>query len=152
MIPVERFIGRTNREVECRRSCATIWDAAIERVFNTGTQEEMEFDLPGPSGMRTFTLTFAPEFGPDHQVRYVLGVSSDITERKRSEEALRELNATLESKVAARTEELAKQRQRFYDVLEAIPAMVCLLTPDYHVAFANRSFRNVFGNRTAALL
>jgi PAS domain S-box-containing protein len=37
------------------------------------------------------------------------------------------------------------ERKRFLDVLEALPAMVCLLTPDYHVAFANRSFREKFG-------
>jgi PAS domain S-box-containing protein len=51
----------------------------------------------------------------------------DITERKRAEEAL------------------AAERQRLFDVLETLPAMICLLTPDYHVAFANRSFRNKFG-------
>jgi len=42
-------------------------------------------------------------------------------------------------------EQLQAERQRLFDVLEAIPAMVCLLTPDYHVAFANRSFRQKFG-------
>jgi len=30
-------------------------------------------------------------------------------------------------------------------VLETIPVMVCLLTPDYHVAFANRVFKEKFG-------
>jgi PAS domain S-box-containing protein len=42
-------------------------------------------------------------------------------------------------------ESLAAERQRLFDVLETLPAMICLLTPDYHVAFANRSFRNKFG-------
>jgi PAS domain S-box-containing protein len=40
---------------------------------------------------------------------------------------------------------LKKERQRFYDVLETLPVMICLLTPDYRVAFANRSFRKKFG-------
>jgi PAS domain S-box-containing protein/putative nucleotidyltransferase with HDIG domain len=56
-----------------------------------------------------------------------LQLQQEITERKRAEEAL------------------AAERQRLFDVLETLPAMICLLTPDYHVAFANRSFRNQFG-------
>lgn len=76
----------------------------------------------------------------------------DITERKRAEEALRLVNAELEQRVAVRTaalveagEKVQAERQRFFDVLETLPAMICLLTTDRHVAFANRSFRESFG-------
>ncbi|MEW6251699.1 MAG: PAS domain-containing protein, partial [Planctomycetota bacterium] len=92
-IPVARFIGRTNREVGMPAELCDRWEAAIERVFRTGTQEETEFDLAGPSGPRTFALKFAPEFGPDREIRYVLGVSSDITARKQAELALRATDA-----------------------------------------------------------
>ena len=51
----------------------------------------------------------------------------NITERKQAEKALK------------------AERQRLHDVLETMPIMVCLLTPDYHVAFANRAFRDKFG-------
>ena len=37
------------------------------------------------------------------------------------------------------------ERKRLSDVLETLPAMACLLTPDYHVAFANKAFRERFG-------
>ncbi|MCU0597367.1 MAG: histidine kinase [Desulfobacterota bacterium] len=37
------------------------------------------------------------------------------------------------------------ERQRFLDVLETLPAYVVLLTPDYHANFANRVFRERFG-------
>lgn len=40
---------------------------------------------------------------------------------------------------------MATERQKLYDILETMPAMVCLLTPDRHVVFANRSFRDKFG-------
>lgn len=43
------------------------------------------------------------------------------------------------------TEAISVERQRFLDVLETLPQMICLLTPDYHLAFANRSFRDKFG-------
>src|SRR5208283_1803982 len=42
-------------------------------------------------------------------------------------------------------EAVTVERQRLYDILETMPVMVCLLTPNYHVAFANRSFREKFG-------
>ena len=42
-------------------------------------------------------------------------------------------------------EAVKAERQRFFAVLETLPPMICLLTPDYHVAFANRAFRERFG-------
>jgi PAS domain S-box-containing protein len=37
------------------------------------------------------------------------------------------------------------ERKLFYEVLETLPAYVILLTPDYHATFANRTFRERFG-------
>ena len=42
-------------------------------------------------------------------------------------------------------EKVRFERQRFNDVLEALPAYLVLLNPDYHVVFANRFFRERFG-------
>jgi two-component system cell cycle sensor histidine kinase/response regulator CckA len=58
---------------------------------------------------------------------YNLALARDISLRIQAEEAIK------------------KERQRFYDVLETLPVMICLLTRDYHIAFANRSFRDKFG-------
>ena len=97
----------------------------------------------------------------DHSGRpfRTVAVIQDITKRKRAEIALQEktlelqeLNQTLEGRVRERTEELEKIRrsiqqehQRLSDVLETLPAYLILLTPDYHVVFANRFFRERFG-------
>ncbi len=37
------------------------------------------------------------------------------------------------------------ERKRFNDVLDLMPAFIILLTPDYHVPYANRYFRERFG-------
>ncbi|KAF0143306.1 MAG: Sensory box histidine kinase/response regulator [Nitrospirae bacterium] len=59
--------------------------------------------------------------------------------------ALQKSKNELESRVEDRTKDLVIERQRFYDVLETLPAYIILLTPDYHVRFANRIFRELFG-------
>jgi PAS domain S-box-containing protein len=70
----------------------------------------------------------------------MIGFFLDITERKRTEEALRENEMC--QKV---TEAVEVERQRLYNVLETLPVMICLLKPDYQVVFANRSYREKFG-------
>ena len=79
-------------------------------------------------------------------------LQQEITHRQRAEDALQKAHDELELRVQERTAELEKakeaitaERQRLYDILEAMPVMVCLLTPDYRVAFANRSIREKFG-------
>jgi hypothetical protein len=67
-------------------------------------------------------------------------------------EALKNLNARLQQRVEEQTLEIRKtyesvlsERQRLYDVLETLPVYLVLLTPDHHVPFANRFFRERFG-------
>jgi PAS domain S-box-containing protein len=57
----------------------------------------------------------------------VFAAARDVTDRKRAEAAV------------------AKERQRFQDVLNMLPAYVVLLAPDYTVPFANRFFEERFG-------
>jgi PAS domain S-box-containing protein len=83
---------------------------------------------------------------------HALIVFHDISVRKRAEETLRQAKDGLEVAVQQRTEELRQaaalavaERRRFYDVLETLPAYVVLLSQDYHVPFANRFFRERFG-------
>jgi two-component system, cell cycle sensor histidine kinase and response regulator CckA len=61
------------------------------------------------------------------QVEYVSGVFFDITARKVAETLIQQ------------------ERQRFFSLLDMLPATVCLVAPDHTLPFANRQFREVFG-------
>jgi PAS domain S-box-containing protein len=45
-------------------------------------------------------------------------------------------------------ESVKAERQRLLDVMEALPAMVSLRRPDHKISFANRGFREKFGDPT----
>ncbi|MDP1761457.1 MAG: PAS domain-containing protein, partial [Deltaproteobacteria bacterium] len=62
------------------------------------------------------------------QVEYASGVFFDITARKAAETVIHQ------------------ERQRFFSLLDMLPALVCLVAPDFSVPFANRQFREVFGD------
>jgi signal transduction histidine kinase len=60
------------------------------------------------------------------------------------EEAVRNERSKLEE--AKRVVEMAHaERQRLFNLLDSLPAMISLLSPDHQVVFANRAFRTDFG-------
>jgi signal transduction histidine kinase/HAMP domain-containing protein len=61
---------------------------------------------------------------------------------------LQQVNLSLQEEMAVRRraqQAVAEERQRLYDVLETLPVYVCLLNADYRMPFANRNFRETFG-------
>jgi len=123
----------------------TDW-ATVVRPFRKGQVSTGDRDVK--FGERSYQQAFH-YIAPDRLLR-IYGF--DITEQKKAEEALRKAHGELEARVRERTAELEKavealgaERQRFNTVLETLPAYLVLLTPDYHVPFANRFFRERFG-------
>lgn len=73
----------------------------------------------------SFNATLYRERGGD--IAGIFASARDVTEQKRAEETLQD------------------ERERFNNLLEMLPAYLVLLTPDYRVPFANRFFRERFG-------
>ena len=65
-----------------------------------------------PAGSLIGEVTVAPVLGPDGRCEALVGTVHDITARTRGEQALRELNDSLERKVDERTRALADARTR----------------------------------------
>ena len=79
---------------------------AIASVFNTGQPTRYEvvgYLLDGTQGW--FSVRLSPVFHGDQVISLTL-ISTNITEQKKVEEEVHQLNATLEQRVAARTAEL----------------------------------------------
>ncbi len=112
-----------------------------EQVFKLGYSDEYEKEYIRKDGsIFPISIRVWLSIDKEGQPQGMWGIVRDITERKKIEEAL------LESEASRKVAEAVKvERQRFYNVLETLPAMICLLTHDCHIVFANRSYRKKFG-------
>jgi PAS domain S-box-containing protein len=108
------------------------WRQVALEAFNSCSPQEIEVECAG--------IVYSLDLTPIKDLGYINIYGKDVTERKRAEQMLRESEALLRIAQAVEAE-----RKRLFDVLETLPPMICLLTPDYHIAFANRSFREKFG-------
>ena len=89
-IPSTEFVGKTHREMGFDEEQSKIWEEKIQEVFKTGEIQEYEFEFEGAEGHVYLDWRVMPEISQSGKVESVLGVSRDITERKRIENALME--------------------------------------------------------------
>jgi len=75
-------------------------------VASAGRTVQFEENAESDDGMRSYLSVKFPVLDSAGDVYAVCGISTDITDRKRAEEQVRQLNAGLETRVAERTAEL----------------------------------------------
>ena len=113
---------------------------------------ELEYRIVRPDGeVRWIHHICRPIRDPSGRFLGTRGSNRDITERRQAEEALKRAHDQLETRVEERTAALQQaiaalstERHRLYEVLEGLPAYICLLNEDYRMPFANRTFRELF--------
>ncbi len=132
----EAYIGKTNAELGWPESSYGPAQRAIEDVFRTGQSvmlEESDAASAGASEGRYFRAQILPEFGEAGAVDSVLSVTTEITDLKRAEEALRAATATAE---AAQREEEQRRRdaERRERIAVSLRDVLTILNSNQHVA------------------
>jgi len=107
----QELYGRTIREVLGEEAYALRAEYIAEAL--AGRTCCFSISTPHHDGStRQALMNYLPRHGPDGAVNGFYIFVIDETERKETEEALRNLNETLEERVAARTQQLAEANQR----------------------------------------
>jgi len=88
-VPPRMFIGKTPLETGGPREQTEFADGSLRKVLETGEAQEVEQSYPLPSGPKFFHTRIVPERDKQGRIEFLLAISRDITERKRTEEALR---------------------------------------------------------------
>ncbi|WP_198320733.1 hybrid sensor histidine kinase/response regulator [Azohydromonas aeria] len=104
--PRAEFLGRSNRELGMPPDQCAVWDAHLQRAFDTGEPGELDFAFEGPLGLRHYSARFVPEFGAGGEVEHVLGVTRDVTNHRLAEEALKEADRQKDEFLATLAHEL----------------------------------------------
>jgi PAS domain S-box-containing protein len=101
-------LGRGSSEIYRDPADAKMVDENDRTVIASGKAQMIVETINLPYGTRTFYSTRAPWLNEQGEVLGLVGISTDITERKRMEDALKEHETQLEALVAARTAEVSE--------------------------------------------
>ncbi|WP_230411175.1 PAS domain-containing protein [Collimonas humicola] len=94
---------RRSREILPLAEDADKVDQDDLRIMNGGVSETLAQTMQLPDGIVTFQTTISPWFGQQGQVMGVVGIATDISERKRAEDSLKQRELELERTIAQRT-------------------------------------------------
>ncbi len=109
--PIEDIIGKNDYQLSSNREESEIYYQMDQQVIQSQTAvflPEETFTLPNGE-KRIFQTHKVPVYSPDGTVNQVLGVATDITERKQAEEEIK--------KSLAKEKELNEMKSQFVDIV-----------------------------------
>jgi PAS domain S-box-containing protein len=119
---LDDFLGKTNEEMGMPQELCKLWNDTFERAKTTKKLQTVEFDYSTPAGIRTFSLCLVPEFDDNGSLVSYIGISRDITERKKAEEGLRLAQAKLQE-YAKNLESIVEERTKKLKDAERLAAI-----------------------------
>lgn len=95
-IPAEFLVGKTFREAGFPEAIIAVWEAALDRVLQTGEPHAVPFSFPNPldNTLRHYEAALTPEVtvgpGGERRIDGVVAISRDVTERTQTQEVLKD--------------------------------------------------------------
>jgi PAS domain S-box-containing protein len=118
---VQESLGRNHCDLGMAKKLGRSWEERLVSVFSTGRPATLEFSYKGPSGLHQFETRFIPEMDDGGDVKTVLCISRNVTERSQAAEALRasheQLRALASRLQFVREEERIHLAREIHDVL-----------------------------------
>lgn len=108
--PLSEYVGKSVAELDPEHGPP--FADAIRQVVEKGLPRQLELPYPMRGELRYWEVRFMPELGEQGRVTGVLGIGRDITERKQTEQMIRDLHRRRE---AAREDERRHIARELHD-------------------------------------
>ncbi len=169
-ISPETMIGKTHKELGFPEELIEIWEPALQKVFETGKENRIEFQLPNGIWIDWLII---PEFDSKGNVTTVITFARDITKIKEYEDEIEALNKSLKQKVQAQTRELIEQNKllkkeitrrkkeqeklekserKFRDLFELSASGILVIDTEGKILEVNQRFSKIIGYSKEELL
>ena len=144
-IPKEKLLGRLCEEIRPPEYTQSFLPV-LKRAFETKTTHTLECPLRSPLGMFIFVMTYVPMLDENGEIKQMLGISYDVTERKLAEDALKQVRDNLEVTVARRTAELRETNQLLQKILSSTHFCIVYLDPQFNFIRVNKAYADSCGH------
>jgi len=154
----EELIGRTCYDLFPGK-LANLLSETDEIVFETGQENVCEYEINYSHGNRHTIVTKKSLYKDMSGNKYLVGIARDVTDLKRAESEVRELNERLEQRVMERTAqllaaneqlqseiaermradgELRESRAKYQAIVDAFDGLIYISSQDYRIKFMNK--------------
>jgi PAS domain S-box-containing protein len=139
------MIGKTDYDFLSKEDADNL--TKIKRqVLETGQPAHMEVPLLSRTGEREFfSGSYVPKFDARGRVDGLIGYFKNVTERKKAEEALQQLNAQLEQRVAEQTSEIRGKSAYNRSLIDASLDPLVTIGPDGKITDVNAASEQATG-------
>jgi PAS domain S-box-containing protein len=91
----EDFLGKTHKELGFAPHLCRVWENAIDKAFESGQPQAEMFEWKDALGVqKSFDWRVFPEYANDGSIESLVGISHDISERKRADEEIKSILQT----------------------------------------------------------
>ncbi|TGE05481.1 PAS domain-containing hybrid sensor histidine kinase/response regulator [Hymenobacter fodinae] len=122
------YAAHTHRPPTTAQKRRALFQKAVQQQGVLAWEETVQ----GENGPRLALRHMQPVFGPDNELRLVIGYGIDITERHKAEEELRRSEARLQ-----------EQQEFVRQVVDTTPSIIWVASEDGTIQFDNQAFREL---------